>query len=158
MNYLENPEYYRTEAKFVPEIRVYDIIKLFSKVAYGNGLVARQDYIGSIELELLSFKEKRSIGLTIFSLWTLCVPSLLGVPINNIKTELKIKVSIFNRKGEVIKTYVSDGFGNAFIAMYWGYGEDAWRKSVINAFNDAFEPINMQIDTDKEFIRLKLNE
>lgn len=154
----ENPEYYRTEVVFVPEVRVYDIIKLFSKEVYGNGTKNDTNYVGSVDLELLSFNDKKSIGLVIFSIWTFCVPSLVGVPINKVKTDLEIKVSVLDKNNLPIKSYTAKGNGNAFIALYWGYGEDAWRKSAINAFHDAFQSINLQIKADKELLRLKLGE
>ena len=135
---------------------MYDIIKLFSKEVYGNDHKIDNSYLGSVNLELVSFKQKRSFGLSVLSIWTLCVPSLVGFPINNIKTSLELKITIYNKDFEEIKSYNTKGKGNAFVAMYWGYGEDVRRKSLINTFHNTFEIFEKQIIEDIEFINLKL--
>ncbi len=79
-----------TQKIFIPEERVYDIIKLFASEINNN--INDTDTIkhGVIKLELLSFKEKRNPLMMFFSVWTLCIPSLVGVPITSIRTNLEI--------------------------------------------------------------------
>lgn len=145
-------EKYQTEAIYVPEIRVYDMIKQFSKEFVHTSSNNSSDKNGSVYLKIISFKEKRNAALTFFSIWTLGIPALVGIPFSYIKTDLSIEVSIYNQKEKLIKSYLAEGNGIAYIAMYWGYGNDAWRKSSMNAFSDAMQEIKSQIKNDENSI------
>ena len=157
-NVLRDPEVYQTEAIFVPEIRIYDLMKRISKEVYGENAGLDKKFDGEIKFELLSFEEKKDIGYTIFSAWLFFTPNLLGFPTSKNKTILEIKISIFNKDNEFVKSYVANGEGSAYMAMYWGYGMDVWRKSAIRAFNNAMTSIHQKISEDEEFLKSKLIE
>ncbi len=147
---------YDLTLEYIPEKRIYDILKVYASEVKNNIIDTTSQPYGSIQLDLISFNEKRNIFLTFFSLWTLCVPSLIGIPISSIKTELEIQITICDINKNVIKKYKGAGTGLSYIAMYWGYGEDAWRKSAIEAFKDAMKDIRTQIIKDKDELKSKL--
>jgi hypothetical protein len=151
----EKANTFHTVAIFEPEKRAIDLIKMFSREVYGNELLFPTEYIGKIKLELISFEENRTVNL--FNAWFLFFPSLFGMPVSNSKTYLEIKASIMDNTNKLIKEYSSKGEGKAFIALYWGYGNDVSRKSAIIAFKEAIGNINKKIEEDKEIIRLKLD-
>ena len=71
---------------------------------------------------------------------------------------MEIEVTFYNSHQEIIGKYKSDGKGVGFVAMYWGYGEEAWRKSSINAFKNGIEMIKDQIQADSKKLNEKLYE
>ncbi len=143
-----NPERYETRVTFSEDKRVSDIIKLFSKEVYGDSTASGNSTFGDIEFELISFKEKKNPLLAFFSIWTLCIPSLVGVPVNYIKTSLEIEVKITDKEKARAFKYKAKAKGIAFIAMYWGYGDDAVRKSNLSAYKNAMKSIKTQIQND----------
>lgn len=147
---------YDLNFEYVPEKRVNDILKIFAYDVRNNINNADSIAHGSIQLELINNKEKKSFLLTFFSIWTLCMPSLIGVPVTSIKTELEIRASIFDSKNNFIGKYDAKGLGRSYVAMYWGYGEDAERKSNIIAFKNAMASIKTQINNDKQALIEKL--
>jgi hypothetical protein len=145
-----NPDKYFTRVKFIPDERVSDVMKLFSNEFKIGGDNIDTVPIGNIKLEIVSFKEKRNLFFTIFSIWTLCIPSLAGVPINQINSDIELQLTIYNSNNEPIGKYDGKGHGTAFIAMYWGYGGDAWRKSALVAVSNAMTMAKSEIDKDKD--------
>ncbi|OFY71449.1 MAG: hypothetical protein A3G23_11555 [Bacteroidetes bacterium RIFCSPLOWO2_12_FULL_37_12] len=143
------PELYYTNVQYSPDERVNDMIKMFSNEINENISQTATENNGTIQLKLLSFKERNNPLLIFFSIWTLCVPTLIGIPLNNINTTLEIQVTISNLRNETLGTYKANGYGNTFIAMYWGYGSDAHRKSALAAFADAMTTIKEQIRNNK---------
>lgn len=153
-----NPDIYYTKAEYKPDARINDIIRLFAKEV--NGSSSQQDTLkrGTIQLEILSYKEKKNVLLTIFSIWTLCVPTLIGVPLNSINSSVDIQVTIFNQQKQSIGKFKASGNGTAYIAMYWGYGSDAHRKSAMIAFSDAMVSIKEQIKNNKNQLTSELTK
>lgn len=150
------PELYYTNIQYSPDERVNDMIKMFSNEINGNIQQTAIHNNGTIQLQLLSFKERKNPLLTFFSIWTLCVPTLIGVPLNSINTTLEIQVTISNLRNETLATYKASGYGSAFIAMYWGYGSDAQRKSALAAFANAMTSIKEQIRNNKNELTMGL--
>lgn len=157
-SYLENPDQYSSTVEYVPEIRIYDLITLFSNDIYGEDYSRDTSFGGRIELELTEFRDRKNIPLALISICTMGVPSLVGFPFGSIKTTLTLKLSIFNSQNELVSVYTAEGKGSAFIAMYWGYGDDVRRKSLIRAYRNAMFTIGKEIETDKELINSKLSE
>lgn len=112
--------------------------------------------VGSICLKFNSFSTKLSPVLGIADYCTVLIPCLFGMPANRVKTRLIISVTISNKQNESIKTFIAEGTGTAYLAMYWGYGEDVWRKSAINAFKDAMHNFKQQLRTEQAAIRADL--
>ncbi len=123
-DYLMNPDKYYTKADFKTDQRVDDLIQLFSNEMKSG--IATSDSImnGSVHLELLSFREKRSTPLLFLSAWTLCSSALIGIPLTNVTTSLEIQLTIYNNKDQIAGKYTGKGKGTAWIALYWGYGKD----------------------------------
>ena len=154
-DYRMNPDKYYTKATFIQEERVNDFVKLVSSEMKRT---AESDSTmnGNIQVELLSFKEKRNALLTFFSAWSLCIPALIGAPITCVKTTLELQVTIYNKENQNIGIYKAKGIGRAWIAMYWGYGSDCWRKSSLLALKNVMDKIKADIEKDRESINTKL--
>ena len=54
---------------------------------------------------------------------TLMTPSLLGIPLEWYRTDVKAEVQIIDSRGEVIGTYAGRGRSKVRVAMYHGYGQ-----------------------------------
>lgn len=144
--------------KYIPDKRIIDIIKAFSNDIKRNIIDTNLKTIGSIHLNIMSFKEAKSNGLMFLSAWLFFTPNLLGFPLSEIKTDMIIQIQIKDSNDKTIKTYESKGAGKSYIAMYWGYGEDAQRKSTILAFQDAMSNIKLQILNDKNELKEMLEK
>ena len=144
-----DPDFYFTKTEYKPDERVNDMIKLFSKEVKKSSSKGDSLKIGTIQLEILAFNEKKYTWLTVISGITLFIPNLIGMPLNRINTTLDIQVTIFTNSNQSIGKFKASGNGIAYTAMYWGYGEDANRKSAIMAFNNAMTSIKEQIKNNK---------
>ncbi len=145
--------------KYYPDKRVEDILKIYLGEVKTNISNSDQSPEGLIQLDLIYFKERRNIVLVIFNTWTLFMTTLLGVPATSVTTIMEIKITIRDVNNQILKSYSGKGKGKgtAFVAMYWGYGEDAWRKSAIVAFKKSMDIIKSQIAKDQKQLILKLN-
>lgn len=145
------------KCQLIPDERVNDLIRLYGVEVNNNLCVQESNAWGYCDLEILSLKEKRNPFLAGFSAITLCVPALLGAPIQSLKTTIEIKICIYDSKNRVIETYTAKGKGVSFIALYWGYfSDDGWRKSLLLAFSDAMSQIKQSIERDSFVISEKL--
>jgi hypothetical protein len=134
-----------------------DILKAFTTDVRKNIIVNNDKKQGYILLQFKYFSTNNSSFLLPYfsALGTLC---LIGFPFTYIKTELEIKLTISDKKDNIINFYTGDGKGTAFVAMYWGYGNDVYRKSTIIAFKNAMENIRQQISNDKQMLTERLSQ
>jgi hypothetical protein len=143
-----NPEKYYTRAAYSADLRVDDVITLFGKEISGK----KDDNAGIAKLKLLTFKQRLSPTLLIFSFQCLFTPVLLGCPLTSVRTSIAINVDVLDKYQNVLGTYEGLGKGNAFVAAYWAYGKDAWRKSSVEALKNAMQEVKGKIAADKERI------
>ncbi|HKK11104.1 MAG TPA: hypothetical protein VJ939_09715, partial [Bacteroidales bacterium] len=108
-------------------------------------------YEGSIAFAVDSFDVKWSKGMAFLSTYLVGFPQLFGIPANVVKTHATITVTFRDDMGKVLKAYQASGDGLARIGMYWGYGEDGWRKSAIEAFREAIFEISQKARGDDVF-------
>lgn len=144
------------DEELIIQKRINDILKIFGSEVKKNINNRNSLPYGKILLELLDFKGRENKPLLFFSLWTLCGPTILGFPFTYIKTELTCQVSILDSQNKLIGKYIANGKGTTFIAMYWGYGKDAWRKSNMIAFKKAMVSIKNQMRNDSQLLTEKL--
>jgi len=154
---LKNVDY-NLKIKYFPEQRIYDIIRLFANEVKYNIVDTSSETKGSIQLNLISFKERKNLPLCFFSVWIMGYPCLLGVPFTYYTTKITAQITIYDKNNIEIKKYDGTGKGVAFMAMYWGYGHDTRRKSAIEAFKNVMINIIFQINNDKTELMTKLNE
>ncbi|UOQ76327.1 hypothetical protein MUN84_17390 [Hymenobacter sp. 5516J-16] len=95
--------------------------------------------------------------LQAFQMLTLMTPSLLGMPLEWYRTNVKAEVQIINSKGEVIGTYAGTGRSKVRVAMYHGYSQTkAARLSDVQALRLALDQIRPQLDADADTLRKQL--
>ncbi|MCB0408755.1 MAG: hypothetical protein KDD29_00960 [Flavobacteriales bacterium] len=139
------------------DARVGDALKSYS--IFINDQICdsnRTNEYGKALIGVVSYKEKKNAIWTFASIWTLCTINFFGFPLREVITELEINVSIIDNKGNFIKNYFGKGNGIAYLAMYWGYGEDVRRKASLDAFTEAFTEIQNNITKDIDYINDKL--
>ncbi|RPD45407.1 hypothetical protein DNI29_18670 [Hymenobacter sediminis] len=96
-------------------------------------------------------------ALQAFQMLTLMTPSLLGMPLEWYRTNVKAEVQIINAKGEVIGSYSGIGRSKVRVAMYHGYSQTkAARLSDVQALRLALDQIRPQLDADADTLRQQL--
>ena len=139
------------------DARVGDALKAYS--IFINDQICDTNRVkeyGKAKIGVVSYKEKKHAAWTFFSMWTICSINLLGFPLREVSTELEVNISIFDNKGNFVKNYIGKGKGLAYLAMYWGYGEDVRRKASLDAFKMAFTKIQNEITNDINYLNDKL--
>lgn len=132
------------------DYRIDDIISCFENEITNNICHNLEDKYGYMSLELLNGGSKEIYkllpylsGLSLYSL------NILGMPLWGIKTELEIKVSIYDSKKKLISSYTSIGSHSTSIAFWYGYKiKSALKKSNIEAFKKALNSIKIELDSD----------
>ncbi|SNR72399.1 hypothetical protein [Hymenobacter mucosus] len=93
-------------------------------------------------------------ALQAFQMITMMTPSLLGIPLEWYRTNVKAEVQIINSKGEIIGTYAGQGRSKVRVAMYHGYGQSkAPRLSDVQGLRLALDQIRPQLDADADTLR-----
>lgn len=88
---------------------------------------------------------------------TLMIPSLLGLPVQYCRTEVKAEVQIINSHGEVIGTYAGAGRSKVRVAMYHGYSQaSAPRLADMQALRLALDQIRPKLEIDADTLRQQL--
>ncbi|WP_139923939.1 hypothetical protein [Hymenobacter sp. DG01] len=96
-------------------------------------------------------------ALQAFQMLTLMTPSLLGMPLEWYRTNVKAEVQIIDSKGEVVRTYTGAGRSKVRVAMYHGYSQTkAARLSDVQALRLALDQIRPQLDADADTLRQQL--
>lgn len=139
------------------DARVGDALKAYS--IFINDQICDTNRVkeyGKAKIGIVSYKEKKNAFWTFVSVWTLCSVNFLGFPLREVSTELEVNISIIDNQGNFVKNYIGKGKGLAYLAMYWGYGEDVRRKASLDAFNMAFTKIQNEITNDIDYLNNKL--
>ena len=108
---------------------------------------------------LVTQAEQQRTGrlLQAFQMLTLMTPSLLGIPLEWYRTDVKAEVQIINAHGEVIGTYSGTGRSKVRVAMYHGYGQSkAARLSDVQGLRLALDQIRPKLDADADTLRQQL--
>lgn len=88
---------------------------------------------------------------------TLMVPSLLGLPLEYYRTNVKVELQILNSKGDTIGTYAGAGRSKVRVAMYHGYSQaKAPRLADVQALRLALDQIRPQLEADSDTLRTQL--
>lgn len=139
--------------------RVTDALKLYSIFVNDNICEINQEKnYGKALIGIVSYKERKNAAWTFFSMWTLCSINFLGFPLREVSTELEINISIYDNQGNFIKNYIGKGKGLAYLAMYWGYGEDVRRKASLDAFRQALTEIKGKMILEIDYLNEKLSK
>ncbi len=86
---------------------------------------------------ILEYRESSDLALKIFAAWMVLIPCLFGVPANSVSTYVEIQTDWMDGAGNIISSQVSQGYNKTFVAMYWGYGADARKRSNMLAMQEA---------------------
>ncbi len=150
--YFRNNEIYYTKDGFIPDIRIFDIIKAFSNEVNSINLTTDSSVKGTIEMKILKFEKRKNLGFFFANAFFAFIPSFLGVPITKYTTNIKVQIIVKALNNKEIKTYTANGVGENYVAMYWGYGKDIGRKSALTAFANAMESIVGEMEKDEEYL------
>ena len=134
-----------------------DRMKLFTKEVEDNLTDPYGDKYGYIVMKQNIIKVNMGIGWALLQGFTGAVPLLFGVPAGGFKYTLEIELRFMDSQNKLIGKYSAIGKGSAKTALYWGYsGQNAIRKSYVDAINDAFNQIRPQIQADANRLNEKL--
>ena len=117
--------------------RFYEMVKVISSVLPQFQPSTQIDYTGYPEFTILEYEEDSSLGLKLLAAWTMGIPCLFGMPANSVSTFIKIQTAWMDDSGKMISSHWSQGFNKTYIAMYWGYGADARKRSNMSAMEEA---------------------
>lgn len=112
---------------------------------------------GYIQLDLISYEKHRMLPLTIVAASTLFSICLVGFPASAVNINMGIRLTLRDANYNIIKSYEGYGKGTAFLSMYWGYGDDEYRKANLDAFKEAMNICKLKIKEDRDYIINKLN-
>lgn len=88
-------------------------------------------------------------GIFIPSMVLLGVPTLFGVPFAIPKITVEVELRVMDARNRMIGKYSAVGNGRSICALYYGYPLVAvYRKTYVDAVNDAFDRIRPQIRAD----------
>lgn len=149
-DYEADPSRYHTEAVYTPDPRVRDFIKIVSSEFNKSDQSFLNTPDAEVYVELLSFESKQDAFLTFLTVWTLGVPALVGFPVTVVTTNLEVQMTFTDASGSEVGKFSASAKGSAPMAMYWGFGKDAKRKSAINAMKNALKYLKTDIEADRE--------
>ena len=143
--------------------RIVDDLLTFEHEVYNNITDTTTQKKGYIVCRITNgFVDPGNYALAVISGLTLFIPNLLGMPISKVDTFLELEVNIYNLNEERVASYVAEGKGRAWVALYYGYSDwnmgsargesNVYRKSSILAFNNAMRNIKEQINKDAQNI------
>lgn len=90
-----------------------------------------------LRFKITGYHEKSNLPLKIFTAWSLGIPCLLGIPANSVSNFIEIKTEWLDESGKLISSNLSQGDCTTYIALYWGFGSDARKRSVMLAAKRA---------------------
>jgi len=140
----------------IADPRIQDIISIFDKDVKDNITDAYNEPSGYMVLRIDASKKKSGMGWAVLSGMTLCIPNLLGMPIDSYTTELAITVEIYNNKDILVGKYDEISKNKMWTALYWSHNTDLARRTNIYAFREAMEKIKIKIENDYERLIDKL--
>ncbi|WP_176899404.1 hypothetical protein [Hymenobacter terrestris] len=115
---------------------------------------------GYAKLQIIQATQQRTGRvLQIFQMLTLMTPSLLGIPLEWYRTDVRAEVQIIDAHGETIGTYTGQGRSKVRVAMYHGYGQGyghASRLADVQALRLALDQIRPQLEQAADTVRQQL--
>jgi hypothetical protein len=156
LSYFDINKNYDKELRFRAEPRVNDLVRFFLLELKKNMILDTTNLKGKIQLRIIEFHEKRKTALMMANLYLLGFPSLFGVPFNIIDINMQISLNITDINGDIKEIYLGDGYAREHMAMYWGYGADAYRSATLKAFRAALSEATNKMHADQESIMEKL--
>jgi len=117
--------------------RFYELVKVISSVLPEYQPNTEVVFTGYYKFTILEYEENSSLGLKLLAAWTMGIPCLLGMPANSVSTFIKIQTEWMDDSGQMISSHWSQGFNKTYVAMYWGYGADARKRSNMSAIEEA---------------------
>lgn len=117
--------------------RFFELAKVLSSILPEFQSDTNISSVGYYRFTILEYSEKSSMGLKSLAAFTIGMPCLLGMPANSVSTYVKIQTEWIDDAGEMISSTWSQGYNKTFIALYWGYGADARKRSNMLAMQEA---------------------
>lgn len=136
--------------------RIQDAKVLFERETYSNICDEKGYAVGSIKYEIPVINKKTKMGGIIISIFTLYIPSLLGMTQATYEVQLDVTTSILDLDGNLINKYTSNGFGKEKCKLYGYNATDAKRLASIEALKMALENNRIKILRDYELISEQL--
>lgn len=94
-------------------------------------------FTGYPRFTILDYQESGSLSLKLLTAFFMGIPCLLGVPANSVSTYVEIQTEWLDDSGKLITSHTSHGYNKTYMAMYWGYGADARKRSNMLATQEA---------------------
>jgi hypothetical protein len=117
--------------------RFYELVKVISGVLPEYQPNTQVAFTGYPKFRILEYEENSSLGLKLLAAWTMGIPCLFGMPANSVSTFIRIQTEWMDDSGNMISSHQSQGFNKTYVAMYWGYGADARKRSNMSAIEEA---------------------
>lgn len=156
LSFFDKYKNYDQELAFKKEQRINDVLRFYMLELEKHMEIDTTNPIGKIQLRIIDFKEKRKPALMMANLYLLGIPSLFGVPFNIIDIYIEINLNIASVNGEIKDIYLGKGYARETMAMYWGYGADAYRSATLKAFRSALSEAMDKIHANQKNILEKL--
>jgi hypothetical protein len=126
----------------------------------------KEDIKGYIRYRVIDKQYKLGLFWMIANAPFLYIPTFFGSPLTSQKITIKLEAVIYDKDMRLIKSYVTQGTGKAYMAFYWGYAGSAspWmpmamsRTSNSKAIYAALTELSKQIQNDKKEIEEILNK
>ena len=136
-----------------------DALKMFQRELRQN-IVEPTDTatFGYAKLTVTEARVRRTNrGLQALQMATFMIPSLLGVPLENYKTNVTVELQVMDADGKEVGCYAGFGESNVRVAMYHGYSQTAApRLSDVQALRAALGRIRPQLDSASTRVRTQL--
>jgi outer membrane protein OmpA-like peptidoglycan-associated protein/tetratricopeptide (TPR) repeat protein len=138
---------------FEKKVYFYEISNNVCQLTAKDSTALDNENLGSIEIQKLDSKINRNPLLFIFctltSIGSAGTAALVGIPVGHRKGVTKLKFSIKDNSGKIVKTYTSKGVATSFITLYWGYKiHDAESKAKDKSFEKAMIKFKYQLEED----------
>jgi hypothetical protein len=136
-----------------------DAQKLFQLELQRNLMEPKDSALfGVAKLQITTADTKRAgKGLHVAQLALLLTPTVLGIPLEYFRTNLKAELQIIDVNGNVLGTYQGKGSSNIRVAMYHGYSQKgAPQLADVEALRQALNEIRPQLAADASTLREQL--
>lgn len=123
--------------------RFYELVDVIHHEIKNGQLSASDRDSYHKKITILAYQEGSSLPWKLLTAFTMGVPCLVGMPANWTSTFVKIEISLMDESGNMISSVLASGYNKTWVAMYWGYGADARKRSNMMAMENAL--VNLEL-------------
>lgn len=133
-------------------------MKLVSEEIEKNLIDPYGDKFGHIAYSRNVIEWSEGFGYMALNSFLVSVPALFGAPWWQYTLEIEIELRVLDRNQKLIGKYKGIGTAKAPVGYYSFKDDDAKRKVITDALNNAFSKIRPQIQADVERLNQELRE